>query len=174
MGYSISARFKNEKSRDDMLLFLNQNQRLLDKLKKSEPHLFSIEATLGEDLGYAPRAPKNTYLGFHGTLTPHCLWAISAWMGVKSDYRDKSGNAVFYYDNQKTLITQGLQNTKNFQVDEKGIFIERKKTGLEKVVSVLMQPHGYEKTREVLEELEEKYSNYMALKNSVPSKKNKM
>lgn len=170
MGYTISARFKNIVERDQMLSFLDNHQNLIDKLQDSTYTAINLTPTLGEDLSYVPKQ-KKLLIGFDNTITRYCLWALCAWMGVQSEYKDKNKQSILYYDHEKYLIVPNKKGS-DVEVDERGVSIKKRKdggSGMDKIYG-----ENYDMVKEIITNLDSQWQSFLCMKNEkLQKEKNK-
>jgi hypothetical protein len=171
MGYSVSVRFTNKEEQQRMSEFLFENMAIIESLKKTErglPH--NHIPTEGENLGYAPKVKH--LLGFSGTGIPYYIWNLCAWMAMKSSTRSKSGEAYFYYDSEKTYLTEDINDRQRTVVDKEGLPVyQEKEDEVSWFVRWLIPENGEKEQHTLMQQLNQNWYEY--LKNH-PEQKSKL
>ncbi len=166
MGYDISAKFKNQAQRDEMMDFWAAEADLLAQLLRTD-YAEDVVPSRGENLGvYAPQNQLPKLIGFHGTGISWSQWAVCAWMAVKAGTHTK-GRHYFYYDSDKMYVSVNGQNDRDFETDANGVAQLKKERHPEaEKLSALLHPNK-DKTIKILLEIDAKYKDFKAgLKNA--------
>ena len=128
MTYSISVALADRQARDEMLVFLEQQdwEALHQTTRKNATGggVWPLSVVGGEHLNYPPNRSPETLLGFNASLMPHAAWAVCAWVSVVAC--PKGQEPHFWYDAERmACVVHDDPNfkTRHFQVDSQGVMV---------------------------------------------------
>lgn len=154
MGYSISTKFKSEKSCAKMLDFLNNNKKLVTEILATDS--MDDKVFEGPDLPYAPQFKSKVVLGFHGTKISFSKWAMCAWMSMKEGAISEDEKYLYYDEEKHFIYVNKSKGMEGLNVDERGIYQGEKEIIGNLNIFDLIHPNMLQ-TQELMAELNQRY-----------------
>ena len=164
MGYSLSVKFKNEKEKNRMVSFLNDNQDLLSDLNLLEmgvPQHFYIKE--GDNISYAPatsRGVLKNLVGFDMTSTTAFMWTLCAWLSVKANRPTEEGLFYFYYDHERQFVTLNKKEKQYIRAEKTGIAFEDELHTQR--IKIFRPAYSFEQVHDIMSMLEERWQLKLA------------
>lgn len=169
MSVSIYTKFSNENELKRMVGFLEQ-EKVQEKLKKlisnDAFHNISEIKFLQNDLPYIKHNEKHI-LGINGKVSD-AFFNMIIWLSSKSSYREEKFGAsfpIYFVDKEKVYLMNKEQNkslklnVSQSIIDENGLWIKGKLTGVLKVISDILNHQNkiFEEQHQIMKEINDLY-----------------